>query len=54
MPELPDVQVYKEYLDATSLHQEIEHVHLTAPELLDGVSRTSAVLSLRLEPRREQ
>lgn len=38
MPELPDVEVYKRYLDATSLHQEIEAVELTAPELLHHVS----------------
>ncbi len=39
MPELPDVQVFKEYLDATSLHQTIVDVHLAdAEEILDGVS----------------
>jgi len=26
MPELPDVEVFKRYLDATSLHQKIEAV----------------------------
>lgn len=41
MPELPDVQVFKEYVDATSLHQDIEAVHLHEPGLVDGVaSRT--------------
>lgn len=27
MPELPDVEVFKQYLDATSLYQTIEDVH---------------------------
>lgn len=40
MPELPDVQVFKEYLDVTALHQPVTRVHLLdADELLDGVSR---------------
>lgn len=42
MPELPDVQVFKEYVDATSLHQPIEHVYLSAADmLLEDVSRTT-------------
>jgi formamidopyrimidine-DNA glycosylase len=36
MPELPDVEVYKKYLDATSLHQEIEDVEITAAKMLEG------------------
>lgn len=40
MPELPDVQVFKEYLDATSLHHVVRDVHLRdVDELLDGISR---------------
>jgi formamidopyrimidine-DNA glycosylase len=39
MPELPDVQVYKEYLDATALHQRIEAAVVEGgEELLRGVS----------------
>jgi len=38
MPELPDVEVYRRYLSATSLHQRIEHVHAESPELLKGTS----------------
>ncbi len=39
MPELPDVQVFKEYLDATSLHHTITAVHLSdAERILAGVS----------------
>lgn len=37
MPELPDVQVFKEYVDATALHQEIDAVHLRdLDELFEG------------------
>ena len=28
MPELPDVAVFKRYMDATALHQEIESVEV--------------------------
>jgi formamidopyrimidine-DNA glycosylase len=39
MPELPDVQVFKEYIDATCLHQRIQAVHLyDADDLLKGIS----------------
>lgn len=38
MPELPDVEVFKQYLDATSLHQGIEKVHILAPEMLEGAT----------------
>lgn len=38
MPELPDVETSKRYLDATALHQTIERVHIEAPELLEGLS----------------
>jgi formamidopyrimidine-DNA glycosylase len=38
MPELPDVEVIKQYLDATSLDQRIAEVKILAPEMLKGVS----------------
>ncbi|XSG86608.1 MAG: DNA-formamidopyrimidine glycosylase family protein [Methylohalobius sp. ZOD2] len=38
MPELPDVEVYKRYLDATALHQRIDHIHVDSPELLRDTS----------------
>lgn len=38
MPELPDVQVFKELLDATSLHQRIRDVGVSADGMLKGVS----------------
>ncbi len=38
MPELPDVEVFRRYLESTALHQMIESVHAPAPRLLDGTS----------------
>jgi len=38
MPELPDVEVFKQYLDATSLHQEIEEVDVRSRQVLEGSS----------------
>jgi formamidopyrimidine-DNA glycosylase len=38
MPELPDVEVFKQYLDATSLHQRIETVRVLAPEMLTDLT----------------
>lgn len=34
MPELPDVEVYRRYLDVTSLHQRIGQVHVMSPSIL--------------------
>jgi formamidopyrimidine-DNA glycosylase len=38
MPELPDVETFRRYLDATSLHQEIEKVEVRSRQILEGVS----------------
>ena len=38
MPELPDVETFKRYLDATSLHQRITDVNVLSPDLLKDVS----------------
>lgn len=38
MPELPDVEYFKRYLDATALHHRIQRVHVQAPALLRGLS----------------
>ncbi len=35
MPELPDVEVYRRYLDATALHREIRAVESVDEEMLD-------------------
>ncbi|MGK7346466.1 MAG: Fpg/Nei family DNA glycosylase [Candidatus Nitrospinota bacterium M3_3B_026] len=38
MPELPDVEAFKRYLNATSLHKTIGRVKVYAPDVLEGVS----------------
>src|SRR5216683_7496785 len=38
MPELPDVETFKRYLDATSLHQRISSVDVRSAYVLKGVS----------------
>jgi formamidopyrimidine-DNA glycosylase len=37
LPELPDVQVLKQYVDATSLHQQIETVEVYSQQMLEGL-----------------
>lgn len=39
MPELPDVQIFKQYFDATSLHKEIADIVECDGNLLEGISR---------------
>jgi formamidopyrimidine-DNA glycosylase len=39
MPELPDVETFRRYFDATSLHQEIEGVQVKESTLLAGVTQ---------------
>lgn len=38
VPELPDVEVYKRYVDSTALHQRVAAVTVHTPALLDGCS----------------
>ena len=38
MPELPDVEVFKRYLDATALHKKIIDVEVKSASILEGVS----------------
>jgi formamidopyrimidine-DNA glycosylase len=38
MPELPDVETFKQYFDATSLHQRIDNVDVRDAYILKGVS----------------
>ena len=38
MPELPDVEVFKRYMDATSLHQKIRSVGVRNKKILGDVS----------------
>lgn len=47
MPELPHVQVFKEYADATSLHKRIEDVRVQDDRPLEGVSIARLKKTLR-------
>lgn len=38
MPELPDVEVFRKYMDATSLNQKIEEVEVKAERILQNIS----------------
>jgi formamidopyrimidine-DNA glycosylase len=38
LPELPDVEVFKRYLDATSLHKKIDAVEVKNAKILRGIS----------------
>jgi len=39
MPELPDVEVYRHYVNSTSLHQTIEKVEIFSADILENISR---------------
>ncbi len=47
MPELPDVDVYRQYLDSTALHQRIEQVSVASPQILSGTSPQGLGRSLK-------
>jgi len=47
MPELPDVESYKRYLDATSLHLKIADVRISTAKVLRGVSGRKLKKALR-------
>ncbi len=38
MPELPDVETFKNYFNATSLHQKIKHTAVKDKRILENVS----------------
>ena len=50
MPELPELEVFKRYVDSTSLHQDIEMVEVKNGKILGGV--TAGTLKRRLEGRK--
>lgn len=50
MPELPDVEVFKQYLEATALHKTIEKVSIHSPRIVRGLAPQE--LARRLEGRR--
>jgi formamidopyrimidine-DNA glycosylase len=47
MPELPDVETFKRYLDATSLHQHIDHIDVRNSYVLKGVSARELARQLK-------
>jgi formamidopyrimidine-DNA glycosylase len=47
MPELPDVQIFKRYLDATSLRQTIGGVEITRDRILEDLSPRRLAASLK-------
>src|SRR5215472_9495972 len=47
MPELPDVETFKRYLDATSLHQPIKGVDVRSAYVLKGVSAKELARQLK-------
>jgi histidinol phosphatase-like PHP family hydrolase len=49
MPELPDVQVFKEYLDATLLRQRVEHVYMS---VLHAAKEHRVAVELNANPER--
>lgn len=46
MPELPDVEIFKEYFQATALHQEIDGIEVKSTDVLEGVSKQRLVEKL--------
>ena len=49
MPELPDVEAFRNYIDSTSLHRKIRRAEVLVPDLLEGVK--PVVLTTHLEGR---
>jgi len=47
VPELPDVENYRRYLNATALHKTIEGVDIGSPKILRGVPERSLVRALQ-------
>jgi formamidopyrimidine-DNA glycosylase len=47
MPELPDVEIFKRYFDATSLHQRIDDVNVRNAYILKGTSARELAHKLR-------
>lgn len=50
MPELPEVETFRDYLESTSMGQAIERVSVLSPEILEGIKAPQ--LRSRLEGRR--
>ena len=46
MPELPDVEIFRQYLDATALHKTIETVDIKGKDMVKGISGKKLVQHL--------
>jgi len=53
MPELPDVEVFRRYVDATSIHQKIKSVAVRNEKVLGGVSARKLQRALNFRERLE-
>ncbi|MBD3190267.1 MAG: Fpg/Nei family DNA glycosylase [Candidatus Heimdallarchaeota archaeon] len=47
MPELPEVEIFKQYIDSTSLHKKIVNVDLTTPSLLGKITKEQLIEVLK-------
>ena len=41
MPELPSLEIFKQYFDSTSLNQEIKEINIHNPEILFDISENN-------------
>ncbi len=47
MPELPDVEIFKQYFNSTSLHKKIEKVEIPQKEMVEDVSSRKIMINLK-------
>jgi formamidopyrimidine-DNA glycosylase len=47
MPELPDVEIFKQYLDSTSLHKKIGSTQVTDERVLESLSKNKLARALK-------
>lgn len=47
MPELPDVEIFRRYLNRTSLHKPIDHCRVLETDILDHISKSKLQSALR-------
>ena len=47
MPELPDVEIFRQYIDLNALHQTIEEVEVLSSSILKGVPPEKLIDALR-------
>ena len=49
MPELPEVQIFKEYLDSTSLHKRIQDIEVKSKQILQDITENDLSAKLKGE-----